>query len=127
MVRSWALLFLWKKNTFFWKCFPPYYRCFEFKKNVEKSCDARFFGAKTVLRIFLGFSEKSRKKRKKCVFFEKKLMVSGPFSLNVALPFNIRKSIFLVRKKSVKKKGFHFLKLFFKNENWTFIFVHFWI
>jgi len=26
-----------------------------------------------------------------------------------------------------KKKGFRFLKLFFKNENWTFIFVHFWI
>jgi len=28
-------------------------------------------------------------------------------------------------KKMSKKKGFHFLKLFFKNENWTFIFVHF--
>jgi len=31
------------------------------------------------------------------------------------------------RQKKHKKKGFHFLKLFFKNENWTFIFVHFGI
>jgi hypothetical protein len=30
-------------------------------------------------------------------------------------------------KKNRKKNDFHFLKLFFLNENWTFIFVHFGI
>jgi len=52
-------------------------------------------------------------------------MVSDPFLRKVVLPSIVTKYSFLVRKKMSKKKGFHFLKLFFKNENWTFIFVHF--
>jgi hypothetical protein len=52
-------------------------------------------------------------------------MVSRTFLRKVVLPFNIIKCEKKCRKKNVKKKGFRFLKLFFKNENWTFIFVHF--
>jgi hypothetical protein len=40
---------------------------------VEKSCDARFFGAKTVLRIFWGFQKKVEKIGKNAIFLEKSL------------------------------------------------------
>jgi hypothetical protein len=52
-------------------------------------------------------------------------MVSGPFCRKLALPFIMQKNEKSRLKKMSKKKGFRFLKLFFKNENWTFIFVHF--
>jgi hypothetical protein len=52
-------------------------------------------------------------------------MVSGAFLRKVVLPVIMRNREKKGRKKKRKKKGFHFLKLFFKNENWTFIFVHF--
>ena len=101
---------------------------------IANALNSKKMPKKAVMLVFWGqngpekkfeFSEKSRKNRKKCVFFGKKLMVSGPFSHKVVLSFVVRKSSFLVRKKMSKKNDFHFLKLFFKNENWTFIFVHF--
>ena len=52
-------------------------------------------------------------------------MVSPTFYQKVVLSFIMRKSEKNGRKKNVKKNDFRFLKLFFKNENWTFFFVHF--
>jgi hypothetical protein len=52
-------------------------------------------------------------------------MVSGAFLRKVVLPVIMQNYKKKGLKKNVKKKGFRFLKLFFKNENWTFIFVHF--
>ena len=126
MVRSLALLFSWKKIIFFLKKDFRDWKCIDIEKNVENFCDARFFGDKVTLRFFLRFQKKSRKNRKKCVFFEKKLMVSPTFSSKVMLSFIMQKCKKRCSKKNVKKNDFHFLKLFFLNENWTFIFVHFW-
>ena len=118
--------FFMKKNHFFLKIFFSLLQMLWFQKKRRKKLWCSFFWGQNGPENFLGFLKKSQKNRKKYVFFEKMLMVSGPFSLNVVLPFDVIKSIFQVRKKRSKKKGFHFLKLFFKNENWTFIFVHFW-
>jgi hypothetical protein len=42
-------------------------------KNVEKSCDARFLGDKTILRNFLEFQKKVKKIRKNAFFSKKSL------------------------------------------------------
>jgi hypothetical protein len=54
-------------------------------------------------------------------------MVSWSFLQKVTLRFIVLKILKYTQKKMSKKNDFHFLKLFFKNENWTFIFVHFGI
>ena len=118
--------FLKKKSAFFIFNYFCHHKCFDFMKKCRKNLWCSFFWGQNGPEKFFEFSEKSRKNRKKCVFFEKKLMVLGPFSHKVVLAFTIIKCEKNVSKKNVKKKGFHFLKLFFKNENWTFIFVHFW-
>ena len=79
MVRSKALLFFEKKITFFWKKKICDYKCFDFLKNAEKSCDARFFGAKMTLRIFLSFQKKVEKIEKNAFFSEKCLWSQGNF------------------------------------------------
>jgi hypothetical protein len=127
MVWSKALLFFRKKNHFFYEKKILLLYMVRFRKKWQKKLWCSFFWGQNGPEIFFWFSEKSRKNRKKCVFFGKKLMVSGPFCQKVVLPFIIRKVYFFVQKKMSKKNDFHFLKLFFKNENWTFIFVHFWI
>ena len=105
--------FFWKKNHFFLKfIFLWLQMLWLFKKCRKKLWCSFFWGQNGPEKIF-EFSEKSRKNRKKCVFFEKKLMVSAPFSSKVVSAFVVRKSSFLVRKKMSKKNDFHFLKLFF--------------
>jgi hypothetical protein len=126
MVRSNALLFCEKKSPFFIFNYFCHCKCFDFMKKCRKKLWCSFFWGQNDPENFFGFSEKSRKNRKKCVFFEKMLMVSPPFSSKVALPVIMQKCENNVWKKMSKKKVFHFLKLFFLNENWTFIFVHFW-
>ena len=118
--------FFMKKNHFFLKVFFPTLLMHCSRKKMRKKLWCSFFWGQNGPENFFGFLEKSRKNRKKCVFFGKKLMVSDPFSPNIILSFIMQKCKKNVSKKSVKKKGFRFLKLFFKNENWTFIFVHFW-
>ena len=81
---------------------------------MSKKLWCSFFGVQNDPEIFFGFSEKSRKNWKKCVFFEKKLMVSGPFSPKVVLPIIIINMIFLIRKKCQKKMVFVFWNFFFK-------------
>jgi hypothetical protein len=49
-------------------------------KNVEKSCDARFFGDKTILRIFLGFQKKVQKIGKNAFFSKKSLWSQDHFT-----------------------------------------------
>jgi hypothetical protein len=118
--------FLIKKNHFFLKNIFLLLEMLWLWKKYRKKLWCSFFWGQNGPEKFFEFSEKRSKKSEKCVFFEKKLMVSGPFSHKVMLAFTIIKCEKNVSKKNVKKKGFHFLKLFFKNENWTFIFVHFW-
>ena len=71
-----------------------------------------FFWGQNDPENFFEVSEKRRKNRKKCVFLEKKLMVSGPFLQKVALPFNIRILTFYPWKK-MSKKGISFFETFF--------------
>ena len=126
MVWSKALLFSWKKITFFYFYFFCYWICSDIRKNVEKSCDARFFGDKTVLRFFFGFQKKVEKIGKNAFFSEKSLWSQVHFYNKTHYHLSCKKNEKSRLKKMSKKKGFRFLKLFFKNENWTFIFVHFW-
>ena len=105
--------FFWKKNHFFLKfIFLWLQMLWLFKKCRKKLWCSFFWGQNGPEKIF-EFSEKSRKNRKKCVFFGKKLMVSAPFSHKVVLSFTIIKCEKNVSKKNVKKNDFHFLKLFF--------------
>ena len=126
MVRSKALLFSWKKITFFFEKNNMLLKMHWLFKKHRKKLWCSFFWGQNDPEKFFGFSKKSPKNQKKCVFFEKKLMVSDPFCQNVALSFIMQKCEKNVWKKMSKKNDFHFLKLFFKNENWTFFFVHFW-
>ena len=118
--------FFMKKNHFFFENIFLLLEMLWLWKKCQKKLWCSFFGGQNGPEKIFEFSEKSRKNRKKCVFFGKKLMVSRTFSPKVVLSFIVIKCEKNVSKKNVKKKGFHFLKLFFKNENWTFIFVHFW-
>ena len=119
--------FFRKKNHFFlWKKILLLDMVWLWKK-CQKKLWCSFFWGQNGPEIFFWFSEKSQKNRKKCVFFGKKLMVSGPFCRKLALPSIMQKNEKSRSIKMSKKNDFRFLKLFFKNEIWTFIFVHFWI
>ena len=111
-MRSCALLFSWKKIIFFWKYFFPYYRCWAFLKRVEKSCDARFFGAKTVLRFFLGFQKKVEKITFFAIFSEKSLWSRGHFRPKSYYRVSCKNAKKMSQKKR-KKKGFSFFETFF--------------
>jgi hypothetical protein len=104
MVRSKAVHFFEKKIKIFLFFLFCYCRCFEFTKNAKKSRDARFFRSKTVHQKFSDFLKKVKKMGKSAFF-----------------------PLFFLWSHDHFRKGFQFLKLFFKNENWTFIFVHFGI
>ena len=112
MVRSWALLFSWKKITFFWKIFSCYCNCFDFEKSVEKTCDARFFGAKTVLRKFLSFQKKVEKIGKNAFFSEKSLWSRCRFCQKSCYHSSCENAKNL-SEKNVKKKRFSFFETFF--------------
>ena len=114
MVRSCALLFSWKKITFFWKCFFPYCKCCKFKKKVEKSCDARFFGAKTVLRIFWGFLKKVGKIAFFAFFSEKCLWSRVHFHQKSCYHSSSDTWFFWSEKKCQKKRVFVFWNSFLK-------------
>jgi hypothetical protein len=53
------------------------WKCIDNEKNVEKFCDARFFGDKVTLIIFLRFQKKVEKIGKNA-FFSKKSLWSHP-------------------------------------------------
>ena len=93
-------------------------------KKTEKSCDARFFRSKTVHRNFSDFLKKVKKMGKNAFFPFFFLWSRHHFTLFVLIEYHAKVVKKYVKKKH-KKNGFRFLKLFFKNENWTFIFVHF--
>ena len=114
MVRSWALLFSEKKITFFWNYFFPYYKCFDFEKNVEKSCDARFFGAKTVLRKFLSFQKKVGKIGKNAFFSEKSLWSQTRFRQKSCYHSSCENAKKMSEKKCQKKRVFIFWNSFLK-------------
>ena len=117
--------FFRKKNHFFLFLFFLLLEMIWFRKKCRKKLWCSFFRGQNGPEIFFWFSGKSRKNHVFCVFFGKKLMVSCPFCLKVALLVIMQNFQKTRSKKMSKKKGFGFLKLFFKNENWTFIFVHF--
>ena len=96
MVRSKTIHFSEKKITFFYFYFFCYWLCKDFKKKVEKSCDARFLGDKTVLRFFLGFQEKVEKITFFAFFSEKSLWSHDRFH---------KKSRYLLSCKTSKKQG----------------------
>jgi len=92
-------------------------------EKVKKSCDARFFRSKTVHRIFFDFLKKVKKMGKNAFFPLFFLWSQRHFHIIHLIEYHAKHAKKVVKKKH-KKKGFCFLKLFFKNENWTFIFVH---
>jgi hypothetical protein len=92
-------------------------------KKSKKSCDARFFRSKTVHRIFFDFLKKVKKMGKSAFFPLFFLWSQDHFHIIRLIEHRVKFGICGSKKKH-KKKGFQFLKLFFKNENWTFIFVH---
>ena len=96
MVRSKTIHFSEKKITFFYFYFFCYWLWFDFEKKVEKSCDARFLGDKTVLRFFLGFQEKVEKITFFAFFSEKSLWSHDRFH---------KKSRYLLSCKTSKKQG----------------------
>ena len=119
--------FFMKKKHFFYTFICCLLKLHWLWVNSQKKMWCSFFWGQNGPENFFEFSKKNQKNRKKCIFFEKMLMVSWPFSHFMVLLITVWKSKFIGPKKNTKKKGFQFLKLFFKNENWTFIFVHFWI
>ena len=90
----------------------------------KKSADARFFGP--FHKFFLFFKmEKIQKKWKnirKIAFF---LMLCTIFFNISALHTMLTMLHFIAQNKNLKKPKKKLLKLFLKNEKWTFIFVHF--
>jgi len=93
-------------------------------KKMEKSCDARFFRSKAVHRFFSDFLKKDKKMGKSAFFSLFSLWSQHHFHIIRLIEYHAKHAKNVTKKKH-KKKGFCFLKLFFKNENWTFIFVHF--
>ena len=91
--------FFWKKNHFFLKFIFLWLRMLWLLKKCRKKLWCSFFGGQNGPEKNFEFSEKSRKNRKKCVFFGKKLMVSAQFSPKVVLAFTIIKC-----EKNVSKK-----------------------
>ena len=91
---------------------------------TKKSADARFFGP--FHKFFLFFKmEKIQKKWKnirKIAFF---LMLCTIFFNISALHTMLTMLHFIAQNKNLKKPKKKLLKLFLKNEKWTFIFVHF--
>ena len=91
---------------------------------TKKSADARFFGPFHKFFLFFKMSkiQKKRKNVPKIAFF---LMLCCTFSNISALYIMIAILHFVPQNKNTKKHEKKLLKLFLKNENWTFIFVHF--
>ena len=90
---------------------------------TKKSADARFFGPFHNFFLFFKMSkiQKKRKNVPKIAFF---LMLCTIFSKVFALRTMLIISHFVSRNKNLKKPEKKLLKLFLKNEKWTFIFVH---
>ena len=107
-----ATFFIKKNHFFFEKIFSSLKMQWLFKKCWKKLWCSFFWGQNDPEKIF-EVSEKSRKNQKKCVFFEKKLMVSPQFSLKVVLSFIIKNCEKNVSKKNVKKTIFIFWNFFF--------------
>jgi hypothetical protein len=59
--------------------FFRYHKCIDIEKNDENFCDARFFGDKVTLRIFLRFQKKVKKIGKNAFFSKKSLWCHPPF------------------------------------------------
>ena len=114
MVRSKTIHFFRKKITFFIFYFFCYWKCFSFEKNVEKSCDARFLGDKTVLRFFFGFQEKVEKITFFAFFSEKSLWSRGHFVKKSRYHLSCKTSKKQGHKKCQKKRVFVFWNSFLK-------------
>ena len=114
MVRSKALLFSWKKIIFFLKKNIRYWECTEFQKNVEKCCDARFFGDKTILRNFLDFQKKVKKIQKNAFFSKKSLWSQVHFTKKSHYHLSCENMKKKSKKKCQKKTIFIFWNFFFK-------------
>ena len=90
----------------------------------EKMCLCSFFSVH--LLVFFHFLKMSKigKMSKKSHFSEFFLMLCGAFSNILMLYKMLINTHFVLKIKNLKKPKKYILKLFFKNENWTFIFVH---
>ena len=126
MVRSKAVHFFQKKNENIFFEIICYCICFTIWKKTKKSCDARFFRSKAVHRNFSDFLKKVKKMGKSAFFSLFFLWSQRHFHIIHLIEYHAKHAKKVAKKKH-KKNGFRFLKLFFKNENWTFIFVHFLI
>ena len=91
---------------------------------TKKSADARFFGPFHKFFLFFKMSkiQKKWKNVPKIAFF---LMLCCAFCYILMLPEMLLYINFMSQNKNTKKHEKKYLKLFFKNEKWTFIFVHF--
>jgi len=123
MVRSKAVHFFQKKNENIFFEIICYCICFTISKKLKKSCDARFFRSKAVHRFFFDFLKKVKKMGKSAFFPLFFLWSQRHFHIIRLIEYHAKREKKVTKKKH-KKNGFRFLKLFFKNENWTFIFVH---
>ena len=93
-------------------------------QKYKKSAYARFFGPFHKFFLFFKMSkiQKKRKNVPKIAFF---LMLCCAFCYILMLPEMLLYIHFMSQNKNTKKHEKKYLKLFLKNENWTFIFVHF--
>jgi len=114
MVRSKTIHFSEKKITFFYFYFFCYWLWFDFKKKVEKSCDARFLGDKTVLRFFFGFQKKVGKITFFAFFSEKSLWSQDHFVKKTRYHVSCKTSKKQGQKKCQKKRVFIFWNSFLK-------------
>jgi hypothetical protein len=90
---------------------------------TKKSADARFFGPFHKFFLFKK-NVQNRKNVRKIAFFPFFLMLCAAFSI-ISVLYKMLINIHIILKiKNLKKTKNNILKLFLKNENWTFIFVH---
>ena len=83
-------------------------------KMVEKSCDARFFGDKTILRNFLDFQKKVQKIRKNAFFLKKSLWSQTHFVKMLHYHLSCKNVKKMSEKKCQKKTIFIFWNFFLK-------------
>ena len=113
-----------KKRAFYFRKIPDH-ACFHYLKKHEKKCWCSFFSVH--LLVFLDFLKMSKigKMSEKSCFSKFFLMLCGVFSNIFVLYIMLTIFYFVPQNKNLKKREKKLLKLFFKNEKWTFIFVHF--
>jgi len=106
--------FFMKKNHFFLKINFLLLIMHCSQKKCEKSCDARFFGAKTVLRFFWSFQKKVEKIGKNAGFSKKNLWSQTHFRSISYYHLSYKNVKKMSQKKVSKKRDFIFWNSFLK-------------